>query len=302
MFHARLLRYLDEVERCGSIRKAGDRLHVAASAINRQIIALEQDLGTPLFRRLPSGLVATSAGEVLIGHARETLRAMDRARLQIEEIKGLKRGEVSIAVISGLASTILPLAMPLFRKTHPQVRFRVMLLTKAEIAEQVADGEADLGLGFNLEADDRLKVFASVPSRLGIVVGAKHPMASSKSPRFTDCLQYPICLADPANAIRAHVDRAAAECGVAFDPDIETNSVEVMRRMARDEGCLTFLSAFDIYPELVSGELIYLPLEGTRFAEEQVTLVGPRRSSNVLAEGMIDIVSQLLHDCASAAK
>ncbi len=49
MLHARMLSYLDEVARCGSIRKAAANLSVASTAINRQIIALEQELGEPLF-------------------------------------------------------------------------------------------------------------------------------------------------------------------------------------------------------------------------------------------------------------
>ena len=62
MLHGRLLRYLDEVARSGSIRKAADRLNVAASAINRQILSLEAELDTPLFERMPGGLRLTASG------------------------------------------------------------------------------------------------------------------------------------------------------------------------------------------------------------------------------------------------
>ena len=50
MIHNRLLKYLDEVSRAGSIRKAAVRLNVASSAVNRRIIELEDDLGTPNLR------------------------------------------------------------------------------------------------------------------------------------------------------------------------------------------------------------------------------------------------------------
>ena len=53
MLHSRLLRYLDEAARLGSIRKAASRLNVASSAINRQILALEEELGVPIFERMP---------------------------------------------------------------------------------------------------------------------------------------------------------------------------------------------------------------------------------------------------------
>ena len=41
MLHSRLLRYIDEIARCGSIRAAGERLHVAPSAINKHLLLLE---------------------------------------------------------------------------------------------------------------------------------------------------------------------------------------------------------------------------------------------------------------------
>ena len=103
MLHARILTYLDEVARLGSIRKAAARLNVASSAINRQILALETELGAPIFERMPRRLRLTSAGEILIMHVRETLKSSQRAAAQIEALKGLQRGEATIATMNGLA-------------------------------------------------------------------------------------------------------------------------------------------------------------------------------------------------------
>ena len=108
MLHSRLLNYVDEVARTGSIRKAASHLNVAASAISRQILALESQLGTPIFHRLPKKLILTAAGEVLIGHVRQTLKELTRAQGKIEELKGLRRGEITVAMMSGLASNLVP--------------------------------------------------------------------------------------------------------------------------------------------------------------------------------------------------
>ena len=108
MLHSRLLRYLDEVARLGSIRKAASRLNVASSAINRQILALESEIGTPIFERMPRRLRLTATGEVLIAHVRDTLKSHQRVAAQIEAFKGLTRGEVTIATMNGLAAGPLP--------------------------------------------------------------------------------------------------------------------------------------------------------------------------------------------------
>ena len=63
MLHGRLLSYLDEVARAGSIRKAAERLNVSPTAVNRQILQLEEMLDVQLFQRLPRGMKLTAAGE-----------------------------------------------------------------------------------------------------------------------------------------------------------------------------------------------------------------------------------------------
>ena len=60
MKHLRILRYVDEVARAGSIRKAADHLNVTSSAVNRRIMDLEEELGAPLFERRPRGVRLTA--------------------------------------------------------------------------------------------------------------------------------------------------------------------------------------------------------------------------------------------------
>src|ERR1700727_3020854 len=95
MLHSRLLRYLDEVPRLGSNRKAAVRLNIASSAINRQILALENELGAPIFERMPRHLRLTATGEVLIAHVRDTLKGHQRVEAKSEALKGLARGEAT---------------------------------------------------------------------------------------------------------------------------------------------------------------------------------------------------------------
>ena len=94
--HARVLRYLDEVVRCGSIRKAAEKLHVAPTAINRQILELEQNLGTPLFERIHKRLRLTPLGEMVLGHVRQTLREHQLLLSQVEEYKA---GRIRLAPV-----------------------------------------------------------------------------------------------------------------------------------------------------------------------------------------------------------
>jgi DNA-binding transcriptional LysR family regulator len=85
MKHLRIMRYVDEVARTGSIRKAADHLNITASAVNRRIMDLEEELGAQLFERRPRGVRLTAAGEVFVHYLREQDGGAERMKSQIEE-------------------------------------------------------------------------------------------------------------------------------------------------------------------------------------------------------------------------
>lgn len=61
MRHLTTLLYIDAVARAGSIRKAADSLSITSTALNRRLLAIEEDLGVPIFERLPRGVRLNAA-------------------------------------------------------------------------------------------------------------------------------------------------------------------------------------------------------------------------------------------------
>ncbi|MGT2445141.1 LysR family transcriptional regulator (plasmid) [Ensifer adhaerens] len=88
--HASILKYFVSVARSGSIRKASEELHVASSAVSRQIKKLEDELGIALFERLSNGLRLTVAGENVLRHARVTLENFELLRSDLGALQGKK--------------------------------------------------------------------------------------------------------------------------------------------------------------------------------------------------------------------
>ncbi|NKL63583.1 LysR family transcriptional regulator (plasmid) [Rhizobium beringeri] len=262
MLHGRALRYIDEVARQGSIRKAAKTLHVAASAVNRYILELEEELQAPIFERLPRGLKLTSSGEILIQHIRETLQAHQRMRAQIQSLKGLNRGEVVLATMATLAAGRLAEIVAAYREKHPQVSLRIMVGDRTTVAEMVALGQADLAIAYNLPDDTRLQRAAEFRHALGAVVAPAHPLANRKTVRMSDCLLYPLVLADRSLSLREVVE-ATAPARATLVPVVETNSMELMKRLARTTPHITFLNRLDVDREMATGDLVFIPLTGT---------------------------------------
>src|SRR5690606_22218383 len=143
------------------IRKAASNLNVASSAISRQIIALEEHLGVQLFERMPRRIRLTAAGEIIVAHARETLREQQRMLAHIEDLRGSRNASASIATMGGLASDLLAIALGGFRAEHALSRFSVTVLPAPDIVAAVVAGEADLGFAFDLPPAPHISVAAS---------------------------------------------------------------------------------------------------------------------------------------------
>ena len=67
------LNYLNEISKQGSIRKAAEKLNITSTALNRRLIALEEDIGAEIFERLPRGVRLNTAGELLINQIRKQI-------------------------------------------------------------------------------------------------------------------------------------------------------------------------------------------------------------------------------------
>ena len=140
------LKYFNAVAKLGSIRKAADRLHVAPSAVSRQIAQLEHELDAVLFERSKSGVRLTAAGEVLARQSHRIFRDLDRARAGIDDLRGLRRGEVSLWVIEGFVTGLLPTILAEFQRRYPAVAFKVQTASTDRITEALLEDEADIGI------------------------------------------------------------------------------------------------------------------------------------------------------------
>src|SRR5271155_4965491 len=148
MKHLRILNYVDEVARCGSIRRAAERLNVTASAVNRRIADLEDELGTMLFDRRPRGVRLTAAGEVFVHYLRGQNDDVERMKSQIEDLKGLRRGTVRIACSQALALDFLPRQIAEFRKSYPLVSFDLKVADREAAMAALAAYEVELAMVF----------------------------------------------------------------------------------------------------------------------------------------------------------
>ena len=165
----RLLIYVEAVARSGSIRKAAESVHIAPSALDRRILELESQLGTPLFERLARGVRPTAAGEIFLEYARRSLADLEATRSQIEHLQGLVRGDVHVASAESVGSTLLPQVIGDFQAKHPGVRFHVTLGGTETLLQGLLSDQNELLLAHDPQRIN-LTILAEVPQPICALV------------------------------------------------------------------------------------------------------------------------------------
>lgn len=229
MKHLRIFRYVNEVARCGSIRKAAEQLNVTSSAVNRRILDLEEELDAQLFERRARGVRLTAAGEVFVNFLRQHDGDVERMKSQIEDLRGLRRGTVRIACSQALALDFLPREIAAFRKQYASVSFDVKVLDHEKAVAALAGYDVDLLLVFRPPYLANFQPLMTLEQRLVAVMHAKHPLAAKKTLRLRDCAQYPIALAERGFGGRQLLDEFCARTGSRFRVAAESNSFELLR-------------------------------------------------------------------------
>jgi DNA-binding transcriptional LysR family regulator len=296
MLHSRVLRYIDEVARLGSIRAAGDRLNVAPSAINKHILQLEETIGEPLFERLPRGLRLTPAGEILVAHVRRTMKEYSQVEAEIRDIKGLQSGEVIVATTNGLAEGIVAKVATDFCARHPRIRLSIRNMPIREIVKSVGDGEADLGFAFNLPPTAQLETLVRFETRLGAVVSSDHPLAGLEMMPLKTCIGYPLIFPDRSMVMHSIVTEAFLAANLVVEPTFVTNSIEAMKSLAALSDGIAFLSKFDVAEEQHTGRLSYVTIRDGTFGKNVLSLVQREKRGKALAASIFaEDLKRFLH-------
>ena len=183
----RQLRYFVEVAQREHISEAAEHLHVAQSAISRQIANLEDELGTPLFERIGRNVKLTPIGKIFLEHAIVALKAIDFAAKQVEEYLDPAKGTIKIGFPTSLASYVLPSVISAFKKEYPDVSFHLRQGSYKYLIEAVKNRELNLAfLGPLPQKDDEINTTLLFSESISALLPSSHPLAKQESINLID--------------------------------------------------------------------------------------------------------------------
>lgn len=247
------LRYFHEIVRLGSFTKAAESLYVAQPAISVAIRKLEAELELQLFQRHDRKVSLTAEGERLWLHTQRILQAVDDARLEMQELKGLSKGEVRVGIPGMMGSYYFPPVLMAFRHRYPHISLQVIEGGTWQLQQMLETAQLDLAVIVQDFLPETLEARVIVREEMRVVVGREHPLAQQMAVSIEDFFKEELVLFRNGYFHRKIVDRLSATVGVTPVIGFETNLIPLIKSIIKQGfGISTLLAmALENDPELV---------------------------------------------------
>ncbi|MBU2935150.1 MULTISPECIES: LysR family transcriptional regulator [Pacificibacter] len=262
--HAPAILYFDAVRRAGSIREGARQLNVASSAVNRQILKLEDEIGVALFERRSDGVVLTTAGEMLARHVIVVLQDLERAKSDIAALRGARVGHVTVAAVEGVSAALLPKVIGRLNVVAPRIRVTALTMGSRDIPDAIEDGTADVGIAFSIGKSPRIRQVHMAKFKLGAIMAPTHPLVDRETVSILACTDYPLVWAGASLSIAPILELHLQSQGRAIEPAVITDSIDLMRQLTLSPPMIGFQSPIGLEDLIAEGKIRHIPLETAR--------------------------------------
>jgi DNA-binding transcriptional LysR family regulator len=246
-----LLEVFRTVAHLGSITAAARRLRYTQSAVSRQIVALERELGSQVFDRLPRGVALTAEGRALLPYASAVLDGLDGARRAVDEVRALSAGRLRVGAFPTAVAALVPAALASFRQAYPEIGLTLVEGLTPGLLERLAAGEADVVVVSSSPAGPvdaaRFELRHLLDEPMLVAVARGHRLARRRVVRLSD-LAGDAFIAGSATAEETLL-RAALPTG--FRPRIEITAAEWTGKL----GCVAAGLGVALIPALAAGRV-----------------------------------------------
>jgi DNA-binding transcriptional LysR family regulator len=212
-----------------SITDAAEFLMVAQPSVSAQLRSLEDELGYPVFDRLPRGVRLTDVGRAVLPHARQILRQVSEIREAVDALAGLQRGQLVVGTMPSVIAHLIPTAIKAFRQRYPAVELRVVESRASSVVEDVVGHRLDLGVVTDAEPDPLIDITPLLSEELFVILPVDDPLAQREELNLAELKDRPFVVLEHGFSLRSVLWDACREAG--FSPRIaqEMSSVQAIK-------------------------------------------------------------------------
>lgn len=254
------LRTFAAVVDLGRFTLAAKRLHIVQPAVSQAVARLESEVGLKLLERKPGAAVPTAAGMALWRHAQVVLNSVASAEQDMTAYRGLRKGSVSVGLLSGVTPLILTRLLNRLKAEHPGLTIRVEESATPQLLEGIRLRHLDLAVVFLPVDTSDLLVTPVAKISLAVAAPPRHPIATKQQVRLKALSSQTWISFPPGNPGRIHLESACDEAG--FRPRIgaEVTSFSQLKSFVEAGYGLSLLVKNSFATEIHAGSLAQITL------------------------------------------
>jgi LysR family transcriptional activator of glutamate synthase operon len=231
----RQLRYFAAVARHRHFTRAGEELRIAQPALSQQLRRLEAELGFELLARTSRRVEVTQAGEIVLARAHRILAEVDAIPYELDELRGLARGRVTLGGMAPFGPLDLPALLEEFVAAHPGIDIHLREGTAGEMVGFLDRDEVELAFASldQHEVGPEIECVRLFHEELVVIAAPDHRFAATRGALpLTELEDEPLISAHHGPALRRTIDRALEAARVRPRIAFESNDLNIHRSLA----------------------------------------------------------------------
>lgn len=252
----RQIQYFIEVAKREHVTEAALSLHVAQSAVSRQIFNLESELGVSLFIREGRNVKLTEIGRQFLEHMEQAVKVIENARREIEEYLDPEKGIVRIGFPSSLAHYTLPTVISAFRAKYPDVRFQLKQGSYHGLIDSVIKGEIDMALVGPLPKLEKIQGDILFTEKVVALLPSNHPLASKRELSLSQLKNESFILFPKGFVLRDIIVNACRQIGFQPKVSFEGEDIDAIKGLVSAGLGLTLIPEITIMDNLPQSTVV----------------------------------------------
>lgn len=257
--------YVKAIAECGSITAAAKKLFVSQPSLSQMLRQIEKEAGVPIFNRGVSPLRLTYAGEKYLHAAERMLAANAELENELREIRQEHAGRLRLGISVSRGGQVLPLVLRDFTSRYPSVMLELVEGGSGGLEEKLLSGSIDLALAaleststslaYELIEKESIGILAGRDTALSkrCVSGTPLPLEAAREESFVSLTR--------SHSVRITQDKLFHHLGFAPHILLETDSLEVGRRVAVEAGACMLLSNIYVDDSIRQRRAEFFPLK-----------------------------------------